>query len=1014
MAVDFEAIRQKVLAIASQKTGYPVEMLDPELDLEADLGIDTVKQAEMFAEIRAAFGIPRPEGLKLSDYNTLAKVMDFARQRVFAAPAPAAPAAPAPSARPESVTAPAPAAASAAQEPSAPELLRADPVRFLSGNAEQTRMCVPVLALRPAARDCRPTGFAPAGRFLLVGEPRHTMELARSIRARGGQAEELDLPPDREAAGETLARTIESSRPDGIFWLASCADPVLPGGDSPLAWQRALDLRARLLFRAAKSFDGMRGGRKTCLIAATRMGGRLGLDGANPDPAAGATAGLVKSLAREWPETLCKAVDFAASTSATEMAEALLEELERDPAVVEVGRLGEERLCPTLAELGPSDPAQTQPGLPQQPVVLLTGGAGDIVGAVAIDLARNFRGAFYLCDRVPAAEPGDADVGLLRSDREALKRELVRRLSQDGARVTPMQVERALRQIERQSVALATMEAIRQAGAEAHYISADVTDEAALAEAVAGIRQRHGRLDLVVHAAGLEHSQLVARKSAEDFDRIFGVKADGLNALLSACGADSPALVMFGSVAGRFGNLGQTDYAAANDLLARCAWALPRLRGLRALTLAFSGWEGVGMATRGSIPEQLKAAGVDLIPLSEGQASVRRALALGGSGEVIVARSLGRMLDGLRQPGVELAPIRNRLQNAPQRFPLLGQVRDWTVADGLMVEVTFDPRREPYLDHHRIEGTAVLPGVMAVEAFAEAVSLLCPEQQVVTVEDLCFMAPLKLYRDEPRSAMLRLLPLSGPQGREWLAVMETWRELVGGRPQHTLHFHARLKLDRQKPVARHRRRGAVGLETEAPRERHRATDFRPALGRGGEAERAEPLLRQAAAQADSEADARYYLGLALDVQGRSAEAVEQFLLVCDLDREQPDPVWAYSAEDFEALLRATLAGLPPELAEPMSRVPFRVLPHPPLELVAEGLDPRAMLYLAGARPEPPEAAEMSRAPAPIVCGFVYKRPLERLAGSGAGIAVELRAALEEEARAVLCAAASGTGEVGGG
>ena len=805
--VDFETIRQKVLAIASQKTGYPVEMLDPELDLEADLGIDTVKQAEMFAEIRAAFGIPRPEGLKLSDYNTLAKVMDFARQRVVSAAAPGTPTAPAPSARPEGVPAPAPAAASAAQEPPAPELLRADPVRYLSGNAEQTRMCVPVLALRPAARDCRPTGFSPAGRFLLVGEPRHTMELARSIRARGGQAEELDLPPDREAAGETLARTIESSRPDGIFWLASCADPVLPGGNSPFAWQRALDLRARLLFRAAKSFDGMRQGRKTCLIATTRMGGRLGLDGANPDPAAGATAGLVKSLAREWPETLCKAVDFGASASAAEMADALLEELERDPAVVEVGRLGEERVCPTLAELGPNDPAQAQPGLPQQPVVLLTGGAGDIVGAVAIDLARNFRGAFYLCDRVPAAEPGDADVGLLRSNREALKRELARRLSQDGARVTPMQVERALRQIERQSVALATMEAIRQAGAEAHYISADVTDEAALAEAVAGIRQRHGRLDLVVHAAGLEHSQLVARKSAEDFDRIFGVKADGLNALLSACGADSPALVMFGSVAGRFGNLGQTDYAAANDLLARCAWALPRLRGLRALTLAFSGWEGVGMATRGSIPEQLKAAGVDLIPLSEGQASVRRALALGGSGEVIVARSLGRMLDGLRQPGVELAPIRNRLQNSPQRFPLLGQVRDWTVADGLMVEVTFDPRREPYLDHHRIEGTAVLPGVMAVEAFAEAVSLLCPEQQVVTVEDLCFMAPLKLYRDEPRSAMLRLLPLSGPQGREWLAVMETWRELAGGRPQHTLHFHARLKLDRQKPVARDRSPG---------------------------------------------------------------------------------------------------------------------------------------------------------------------------------------------------------------
>ena len=38
-----------MLAIVAEQTGYPAEMLDLDLDLEADLGIDTVKQAEMFA-----------------------------------------------------------------------------------------------------------------------------------------------------------------------------------------------------------------------------------------------------------------------------------------------------------------------------------------------------------------------------------------------------------------------------------------------------------------------------------------------------------------------------------------------------------------------------------------------------------------------------------------------------------------------------------------------------------------------------------------------------------------------------------------------------------------------------------------------------------------------------------------------------------------------------------------------------------------------------------------------------
>ncbi len=78
-AVDLAAIEKHVLSVVSEKTGYPPEMLDLELDLEADLGVDTVKQAELFASIRTHYGIPRREDLRLSDYNTLSKVIGFVR-----------------------------------------------------------------------------------------------------------------------------------------------------------------------------------------------------------------------------------------------------------------------------------------------------------------------------------------------------------------------------------------------------------------------------------------------------------------------------------------------------------------------------------------------------------------------------------------------------------------------------------------------------------------------------------------------------------------------------------------------------------------------------------------------------------------------------------------------------------------------------------------------------------------------------------------------------------------------
>ena len=64
-----------MLSIVADKTGYPQDMLELDLDLEADLGIDTVKQAETFQAIREAYSIPLQEGISLRDYPTIASVI---------------------------------------------------------------------------------------------------------------------------------------------------------------------------------------------------------------------------------------------------------------------------------------------------------------------------------------------------------------------------------------------------------------------------------------------------------------------------------------------------------------------------------------------------------------------------------------------------------------------------------------------------------------------------------------------------------------------------------------------------------------------------------------------------------------------------------------------------------------------------------------------------------------------------------------------------------------------------
>ena len=77
-----DSVEARVIALVSQQTGYPADMLDLDLDLEADLGIDTVKQAETFAAIREEFNIPRRDDLNLREYSTLEKVIGFVKESV--------------------------------------------------------------------------------------------------------------------------------------------------------------------------------------------------------------------------------------------------------------------------------------------------------------------------------------------------------------------------------------------------------------------------------------------------------------------------------------------------------------------------------------------------------------------------------------------------------------------------------------------------------------------------------------------------------------------------------------------------------------------------------------------------------------------------------------------------------------------------------------------------------------------------------------------------------------------
>ena len=233
-------------------------------------------------------------------------------------------------------------------------------------------------------------------------------------------------------------------------------------------------------------------------------------------------------------------------------------------------------------------------------VFVVTGAAGGIVSAITSDLASASGGTFYLLDLVPEPDPNNPDLARFATDRDGLKRELFGRIQARGERATPALVERELAGLERAQAALKAIHAVREAGGTAHYFSVNLTDGDAVAKVIDQVRQRSGRIDVLLHAAGMERSHFLPDKDPREFDLIFDVKSDGWFNLLRAIG-DMPlgATVAFSSIAGRFGNGGQADYSSANDLLCKITSSFRTTKSAtRGIVIDWTAWGGIGMATR--------------------------------------------------------------------------------------------------------------------------------------------------------------------------------------------------------------------------------------------------------------------------------------------------------------------------------------------------------------------------------------------------------------------------------
>ena len=599
----------------------------------------------------------------------------------------------------------------------------------------------------------------------VLGGGAEAAELRERLRAGGCHVHDIAEVDCADAACDALEAAFYA-RPATLLVLTHARAPTLLDGSAGLA--ERIDAGLLLPYRLAQRWAGLveAAGHAAgaALLATSGLGGDLGLTGGGAGAwEGGGMAGLLKAIRREMPALQLRLLDAPADEAPATLAAQVLEELAAETREIEIARRGARRqrirAVPRRAE--------PLPGLDIAPgsVWVVSGGARGITALAALELGRRFDLDLHLLGRTPPVmaigeEWLDLPAEELRRRAGELRGQLGAELATGLAEWRDLQAAVELRR---------RIAAFALAGVRARYYVCDVTDAAALAGALAAVRAASGPVQGVLHGAGIELASRFAAKHPRLVAATLRTKLAGCE-LLAQLTRDDPLafFIAFGSISGRFGGLGQTDYAMASDALARRVAQLRFERPvLRAVTIDWPAWDEAGMSVRPETRVVLDAAGFSFMPAREGAAHLLDELRAGAPEPevVILDDDRGIDLDGI-MPDPEARQATDLAQARAGGVALLQGVV--AAAPGrARLEQLADPRRHAFLDQHRLRGVALLPSVAGIEAIAEAVALatgrtprLLRDVDILTACRFAGEAALRLEidleeRDDGWSALLR-------------------------------------------------------------------------------------------------------------------------------------------------------------------------------------------------------------------------------------------------------------------
>ena len=666
-------LSELLLEVVADKTGYPTEMLNLEMQLDSDLGIDSIKRVEILSAIQEREpGLPVVSADDLAALQTLQQIVDYMQSSSLQQP------------HDETIV----------EDAAAPDQFT--PAESTSVGATVSRSLVNLLPLES------------------VENKQISLNQQQSIAVCTDNADLADklIEGFSEQGYKALQCDLDDEITQPVAGLVICA-PAKPN-------EQYLLQALTLMQKCAGSIKANNG----LLAAVTSLGGGFGFNGdMQAEPSQAGLIGMVKTADKEWPEVHCRCVDI--NLSEQDVVTNLVAELLRD-GPLETGLAGGQRLQPVLEEKPLPAIASTN-YLDSDDLVVVSGGARGVTAEVAIELAQTYGCKLLLLGRSPEPEAEPEWLQGL-TEEAAIKEQL---LSHADRKLKPAELQSQYQAVMGNREILQTVSRIKDMGAQVRYTSVDITDREAVVVAIEHATAELGHVTGIIHAAGVIADRLIEDKTAEQFEQVVKTKIAGIENLLAATSSENLKLiVLFSSTTARLGRKGQVDYAAANEVLNKIAQQEKLKRdNCKVLSVNWGPWDG-GMVTP-ALKKLFAEEGVPVIDLTAGPRYLVSEIENSGPVETVI---LGASATDLT---------------------VSNTVQDGTVDYSLAFERELSVSSYAFLQSHVMNGQAVLPVAVIIEWFAHGALHLNPGMQFHGFDDFHVTKGVTINADE--KVTLRIL-----------------------------------------------------------------------------------------------------------------------------------------------------------------------------------------------------------------------------------------------------------------